>query len=169
MDLRAKKLSIHHSEMLSKLMQNSLGRDLGVHQGDGHGKGGMDKHAGTGLGCKRDGVALSDRHGNTQNWKIRTTGTQKLKEAVEKPLKQARFPTFTKILQFWKSNTYNIYPRGSEVCAPNSFLGRCFHENKCTKLHKLAEDCQIPDILKILDPFIKFPKKVKTSQVVLVN
>jgi len=120
----------------------------------------MEKHAGTGLGCKRDGGSLSNIQGkhtkreNPNNWH------PKLKETVEKPLKETGFPTFTKILQLCKLDAYNIYPRGSEVCTPNAFFGRCYHGNKCSKLHKLVEDRQITDILKILDPFIKSPKKV---------
>ena len=86
----------------------------------------------------------------------------KLKAALEGPLKDAGNPSFTKILNFC-GNAYHIVPKNSPVCAPNLLFGRCFHGDKCTKKHDLANDKQVEQILELTAPFRDDPKKLTTG------
>ena len=72
------------------------------------------------------GIILEDiGPANPNNW------YPTLKEKLTIPLEKAGNPSFTKILHFLNKTAYHIYPKGSPVCAPNAFFGKCFHGEKC--------------------------------------
>ena len=87
-----------------------------------------------------------------------------LKEKLEGPLKAAGHPSFTKIMNFCKTDAYSVFLKGSLVCVPNAFFGRCFNGDKCTRKHTPAKDSQVEIILKLVEPFLKEPSKLKSGQ-----
>ena len=97
------------------------------------------------------------RRPNPNNW------NPALKSVLEGPLQQAGYPTFTKLLKFCKGSSYEIYPRGSPICAPNAFFGRCFHGEQCLKQHVMAKEDEVPKILKMVKPFIDNPTWVNAG------
>ena len=150
-DLRAKKSTIHHSEMPADLITNSTPADAQPTTASG----GKEKRKGDG---DHDDTRKRQRRDNTNNW------NPKLKAVLEAPLKKAGYPTFTKILNWLKKDAYHIYPKGTEICVPNAVFGRCFHGVKCTKKHVIATDDQVKEFLKLVNPFVKDPTKINVGQ-----
>ena len=137
-NLSAKKATIHHGEVPQELVQQSLeGDDVDPPQ--------KEKKR------KREHSVEAPWH-------------PKLKEALVTPLKQAGNPTFSKILNFCKKDVWHIFPKQDNVCAPHAMFGSCFHGAKCRRIHKSATDAQVPLILKVLEPFLKDPKKISEGQ-----
>ena len=156
-DLRSKKATIHHSEMPAELILNSTDDEDTSPQLTG-GLGPSTTKRGKGLGGDDADNLKRQRKSNPNNW------NPKLKAVLEAPLKKAKFPTFTKIMNWLKKDAYHIYPRGSEICVPNAIFGRCFHGEKCHKKHVVAPEDKVQDILKLVEPFTKDPTKVNLGQ-----
>jgi hypothetical protein len=88
----------------------------------------------------------------------------KLKEALEQPMEKAKnpgLPGFQKILTFCGADPSSVFGPGSRVCSPNAFFGRCYLGNKCHKIHRLANDKETAQILKLVDKFIQDPEEIK--------
>ena len=149
-DLRAKRASILHSEMPSDLLPNSepeISQQV------------QTKNPPTN--------AVIDVDVSPKEPKLapnKSTWNPKLREALTAPLKEARRPTFAKIMQFCKKYAYSIYSRGSPVCAQNTFFGTCFFGEKCTKKHTTATDAHVQPILKVLSDSIIDTSKIKAGQ-----
>ena len=137
-DLRAKRSQITHSEVPSELLANSFAQDL---EGEaGHGGGGKEP--------KRM------RKSNPNTWH------PKLEAALKGPLQAAGNPTFTKIMNYVKKDGYNIIHKGSRVCTPNAFFGKCFNGDAYQKVHVKLRDEQVPQVLSMLEQFIKDPRGI---------
>ena len=149
-DLRAKRASILHSEMPRELLTNS---EVDAPKGKPSAEAGTHNEA-----IDVDKIPKRPKMANPNKWH------PKLKEKLEEPLKAAGFPSFTKIMNFCKQDAYSIFPKGSAICVPNAFFGRCFHGEKCTRKHTLPKDSQIEVMLKMVDDFIKDPAKLKSGQ-----
>ena len=115
-DLRAKRATIHHSDMPLELLKNSTETppktatrtpEIQVVY--------MDK------------IQNNPRVSNLNNWH------PKLKEALEGPLKEAENPTLTKILRFRKKDAHGVVPKGSPICAPNYLFGSFFSKINAPK------------------------------------
>ena len=63
-----------------------------------------------------DATTKRQRVTNSNNWH------PQLMSALKRPPQTSGSPTFTKIMNFKKKDTYKIFPKGSPVCAPNAFL-----------------------------------------------
>ena len=87
-----------------------------------------------------------------------------LKMTLTKPLSEAGSPTFTHIMIFCKKILYGIIPKNSRVCAPNEFFGTCFGGEACNKQHVLLRDEQVPQVLFLVESFVKDPKKLNKGQ-----
>ena len=136
-DLRAKRAQISHSEVPSELFANSTpGSEDGQREREAEPK------------------AKKPRTANPCNWH------PKLKAALAKPLADASNPSFTEIINYYGKKSYDIISRNSRVCAPNAFFGSCFAGSKCTKLHNVLREDQVPQVLKLVEKFIKEPKKL---------
>ena len=140
-DLLSKRSEITHSEVPLELVNKKSKRDLKDNDKDADD---MDQ-------VKKK----KPRPPNANNW------NPKLRTVLEAPLRQAKFPSFTKILSYCKCDMYSVFERGSKICAPNAVLGRCFHGDKCTKTHTMATEAQVPKILALLKPFIESPGQLK--------
>ena len=92
------------------------------------------------------------------------TKSRELKAVLEEPLKVAGYPSFTNVLNFCKQDAYNLFLKGSPVCVPNVFFGRCFNGDKCTQKHTLPKEAQVEAMLKMVEPFVKNPIKLKSGQ-----
>ena len=148
-DLRAKRASILHSKMPSELLTNSTAEKE---------KASTDK-ASASNPIDVDKIPKKQKVvPNPNNWH------PKLKEALEEKLKIAGNPSFTKVMNFCKTDAYSVFPKGSPVCVPNAFFGRCFNGDKCPRKHTPARDSQVDSILKIVAPFLKDLAKLKTGQ-----
>ena len=147
-DLRAKKASILHSEMPRDLLENSESAQSDKPTKERESPPEIDV----------DKIPKKPRVPNPNNW------NPTLKEKLEGPLKEAGFPSFTKVMNFCKTDAYSVFPKGSPVCVPNAFFGRCFNGDKCPRKHTPARDSQVDSILKIVAPFLKEPAKLKTGQ-----
>ena len=88
----------------------------------------------------------------------------KLRAALEKPLKVATHPTFTRIMIFCKADSFSIFPKSVNTCAPNAMFGQYFQEDKCRRSHALPSDEKVLAIVKFMDPFIKEPNKVASGR-----
>ena len=138
-DLRAKKTCIHHGEVpVDLLSPASTKRPRDSDEG-----GSPSKHK-----------KVAD---NPNTWHTM------LKDALVHPMRIAGNPSFTKVVQFCRCEPYKLLPKINQVCAPNLFLGRCFLASKCTKDHRMATGPEAKDILRMLDPFIKDPAKIKAG------
>ena len=150
-DLRAKRATIHHSEMPLELLANLATADKPAGQAP-----------------KEDQVVDLNKFGEKPPKKPRLPNPNnwhpKLKAALEVPLKKAGNPSFTKIMNYCKKDAYGVVTKGSGVCAPNIFFGTCFNGEKCTKKHKLATEEQVKQVLDLTDKFIKDPSKIKVGQ-----
>ena len=147
-DLQAKRAVIQHGECPAELLANSTTppSDKTADQSDNT----------DGVTPQGEKPPKKPRKANPNTWH------PKLKAALEGPLKDAGNPSFTKILNFC-GNAYHIVPKNSPVCAPNLLFGRCFHGDKCTKKHDLANDKQVEQILELTAPFRDDPKKLTTG------
>ena len=112
-DLRAKRVTVHHSDMPLELLTNSTetppppyNRTLEIQGVD------MEK------------IQKKPRVANLNNWH------PKLQSALEVSLKEAENPTFTKIIKFYKKDAYGVVPKGSPICAPNYLFGYCSSRKK---------------------------------------
>ena len=103
-------------------------------------------------------IPKKPRIANPNNWH------PKLKAVLEEPLKAAGYPSFTKVLNFCKQDAYSLFPKGSPICVPNVFFGRCFNGDKCTQKHTLPKEAQVEAMLKMVEPFVKNPIKLKSGQ-----
>ena len=115
-DLRAKRSTIHHSEMPLELLKNSTEktppsatRTPEIQVVD------IEK------------IQNNPRLANLNNWH------PKLKADLEGPLKEAGNPTFTKIIKFCKKDAYAEVPKGSPICAPNYLFGSFFSERNAPR------------------------------------
>ena len=151
-DLRAKRMHINHSELPSDLVTQATQPD---ESSSLTGKRSPGERAGEDLDLDKD--TKRQRKPNPNTWSPR------LKAALEGPLQEAGFPTFTQVLKFCKTDSYGVYPRASRICAPNAFFGRCYYGEKCTRKHTLPTNAEATEILKILAPFIKEPKMLKSG------
>ena len=88
----------------------------------------------------------------------------KLVASLKRPLQAAGSPIFTKIMNFCKKDAYSIFPKLYPVCAPNTFFGTFFFNEKCTKKHTAATDAQVKPILPLLDNFTKYPIKLNAGR-----
>ena len=138
-DLRAKKTCIHHGEVPVDLLSPASTK----RPRDGDEGGSPSKHK-----------KVAD---NPNTWHTM------LKDALVHPMRIAGNPSFTKVVQFCRCEPYKLLPKINQVCAPNLFLGRCFLASKCTKDHRMATGPEAKDILRMLDPFIKDPAKIKAG------
>ena len=131
-DLRAKKCCFHHSEMPRELLLDTAP---------------PPKHLTTPL----PDPPKRQRLLNASTWH------PKLKDLLRPACKAAKYPSFTQLLGFLKRDAYHIFPRGSEVCVPNSFLGTCIYGDKCRKSHVLPNEDQVKKIVDFVQPFVKNP------------
>ena len=90
---------------------------------------------------------------NPNNW------NPKLRDALQQPLREARNPSFTKILKFCNVEA-NAVLKNNKTCAPNAYFGTCFYKDKCTKEHNMASEAEIAPILASIDKFVKSPKLI---------
>lgn len=148
-DLRAKRAQIHHSEMPMELLKNSVEENEPLTP--------TKRNPGVPV-VDVDKIPKRQKTVNPNNW------NPKLKAALEGPLKEAGNPTFTKIMNFCKRDSYSIIPKSSPICSPNLLFGTCFFGDKCTKKHVMATDAQVAPILALVAEFIKDPKKLNTGQ-----
>ena len=81
-----------------------------------------------------------------------------------KPLAETESPTFTQIMNFCKKTSYGIIPKNSRVCAPNAFCGSYFGGEACNRQHVILRDEQVPQVLALVDSFIKDPKRLNKGQ-----
>ena len=140
-DLRAKKASILHSEVpLELLISSPAKRALDP-----------DKDA-----TKSDKRQRADENPNVWHQKIRA--------ALEVPLRLAGNPSLSTVMKFCKTDAYSIFPKGSNICVPNAFFGSCHFGPKCKRVHKLPTDEQAKKMLDLVQPFISDPMKCKTGQ-----
>ena len=94
-DLRAKKATIHHSEVLQKLLKNSKAEIEG------------SATVNIGSELKEDEQAAKKaRISNTNKWH------PKLRSTLEKPLKVVNHPTFTRIMNLSKADSFSVFPKG---------------------------------------------------------
>ena len=148
-DLQAKRAVIQHGECPAELLANSSSTP-GDTLAD-------PPENNEGAAPPPEKPPKKPRKANPNTWH------PKLKAALEGPLKEAGEPSFTKILNFCKTNAYHIVPKTSQSCAPNMLFGRCFHGDKCTRKHDLANDTQVEQILEITAPFRADPKNLTTG------
>ena len=149
-DLRAKRASIHHSEVPNELITNSTP--------EAPPKAVSKKTPSPTDPIDVDKIPKKPKTvPNPNNWH------PKLKEALEEPLKKAGHPSFTKVMNFCKKDAYGIFHKGSPICVPNAFFGTCFFGDKCPKKHTMATDAQVQPILSLLDDFIRDPAKIKSG------
>ena len=147
-DLQAKRAVIQHGECPAELLANSsTSSDTPANP--------LENNEGAAPPAEKP--PKKPRKANPNNWH------PKLKAALKGPLKNAGEPSFTKILNFCKKDVYHIVPKTSQTCAPNMLFGRCFHGDKCTKKHELANDTQVEQILELTAPFRADPKKLTTG------
>ena len=148
-DLQAKRVVIQHGECPAELLANSLVPSSDTNTSPKENNDDMAPLAGKN--------PKKPRKSNPNNWH------PKLRAALEAPLKEAGEPLFTMILNFCKKNAYHIVPKDSQSCAPNMLFGCCFHGDKCTRKHDLANDTQVEQILELTAPFRADPKKLTTG------
>ena len=89
------------------------------------------------------------------------TWNPKLKAVLSKPLEDAGYPSFNKIMAYCGTDASSIYPKTGSKCTPNAFFGRCFLGTACKKNHSMAPDKDVEPILGLLQKFIDNPKGLK--------
>ena len=105
-----------------------------------------------------DVTTKRQRVANSNNWH------PQLMSALKRPPQTSGSPTFTKIMNFKKKDTYKIFPKGSPVCAPNAFFRTFFFNEKCTKNTTSATDAQVKLILDLFEEFTKDPIKLNAGR-----
>ena len=88
----------------------------------------------------------------------------RLREKLAGPLEIAGYPSFTAIMRYCNADATNIIDRKDKRCTPNMFFGRCFHKDKCTKVHSLPSIEDVEKILLKVDKFIRNPSGIKQGQ-----
>ena len=137
-DLRAKKSVFHHSEMPRELLGSMPPSPTPLRNPD--------------ESAKRPRLA------NPSSWH------PQLKDLLLPAVRVARNPTFTQLLGFLKRDAYHIFPRGSDVCVPNSILGTCQQGDKCKRKHRLPNDEQVKNIMEFVQPFVKHPEGLREGK-----
>ena len=89
----------------------------------------------------------------------------KLKDKLQGPLDRAKkghakYPGYQRILEYCDADLGAVFGKGNNLCSPNLFFGRCLNGSDCTRIHRLAMDKEVTEILKVVDKFIKDPEGI---------
>ena len=82
-----------------------------------------------------------------------------VKATLEKPIQIAGHPTFSKVMKFCGAQTqqFRIYPKGSKVCEPNAFFGKCQDEEACERSPRLLKQNEVTKMRKTVKKIIDEP------------